>query len=178
MKKLTNEALAKSTRRVYKVALREYENFCSAHRLQCFPLRQSTLHLYSTHLTSSLSYKSIKLYLVALKYFSLRKGYRDQFPKMHKLHLLLRGIKCCLGAVSTRKPRFLVTIPLLKRLRSSIRRLCPDAAEQQMLWAACTLAFCTLAFFSFLGSSEYTPPSTVRYHRKVMLQVKDVTLQK
>ena len=140
MKKLTNEALAKSTRRVYKVALRKYGNFCSAHWLQCFPLPQSTLHLYSTHLTNSLSYKSIKLYLAALKYFSLRKGYRDRFPKMHKLHLLLWGIKRRLSAVGTCKPRFPVTIPLLKRLRSSIQSLYPDVAEQKMLWAACTLS--------------------------------------
>ena len=92
---------------------------------------------------------------------------------MHKLYLLLRGIKRRPGAVGTRKPCFPVTIPLLKRLRPSIRRLYPDIAEQKMLWAACTLAF-----FGFLRSSEYTAPSTVKYHRKVTLRIRDVTLQK
>ena len=173
MRKLTNVALAKSTRRVYRVALKKYRNFCLAHQLQCFPLRQSTLRLYITYLSNSLSHKSIKLYFAALKYFSLRKGYRDQFPVMHRLHLLLRGIKCRLSAVGTCKPHFPITIPLLKRLRLSMRRLYPDRAKQNMLWAACTLAF-----FSFLCSSEYTAPSTVKCHRKVTIQVKDVALQK
>ena len=58
-------------------------------------------------------------------------------------------------------------------MRLSIRRLYPDIAEQKTLWAACTFAF-----FGFLHSSEYTTPSTVKFHRKVTLQLKDVTLQK
>ena len=172
MRRFKRNALAKSARRVYGVALKKYTRFCRKYPFRQLPLHQSTLCLYVTYLASSLSFKSIKLYLCAVKQYALANGFRDRLPNMHQLHFTLRGIKRKLGATGNRKPRMPITIFLLKQINSYIMSTYPNLVDQRMLWAASTLAF-----FGFLWSSEYTSPSKSKYHKSSTLQLQDVTLQ-
>ena len=151
------------------MALKKYTRFCRKYSFRQLPLHQSTLCLYVTYLARSLSFKSIKLYLCAVKQYALAHGFRDRLPK---LHFTLRGIKRKLGATGNRKPRMPVTIVLLKQIKSYIMSTSPNLVDQRMLWAASTLAF-----FGFLRSSEYTSPSKSKYHKSSTLQLQDVTLQ-
>ena len=148
-----NNALAKSTRRVHGVALKKYRRFCTKYFFRWLPLHQSTLCLYVTYLARSLSFKSIKLYLCAVKQYALAHRFTDCLPNMHQLHFTLHGIKRKLGATGHRKPCMTITIVLLKQIKS------------------------TLAFFGFLWGSEYASPSKSKYHKSSTLQLRDITLQ-
>ena len=133
------------------MALKKYGRFCKKYFFRRLPLRQSTICLYVTYLARSLSFKSIKLYLCAVKQYALAHGFRDHLPNMHQLHFTLCGIKRKLGATGQRKPCMPITIVLLKQIKSYIMSTYPNLIDQRMFWAASTLAF-----FGFLRSSEYT----------------------
>ena len=173
MRKLQGLALATSTKRVYKIGLRHYHKFCQRFGLSMLPLKQETLKLFVTYLAQIVAYKTINLYLTAVKHYAICKGYPHDFQKMHQLHLLLRGTKRALGDMGRRKPRFPVTIPILRKIRSFIQTQYQNPTDRKMLWAACSLPF-----FAFLRSSEYTSPSTQTYDKQSTLQFADVKLRK
>ena len=171
MKNYTKYALAKSTQRVYKVGCKKYIKFCKMHQCSPLPPKQSTLCLFMTFLAQSVACKTIKLYLCALKHYSVSHGYKNPVPTMHRFHILLQGIKRKLGAVGKRKPRFLITIHNLKQIRRYTTLNYPNKTDQTMLWAASTLAF-----FAFLRSSEYTAPTSRKYKKNCTLQQKNITI--
>ena len=119
---------------------------------------------FVTYLAQIVAYKTINLYLTAVKHYAICKGYLHDFQKMHQLHLLLRGTKCALGALGKRKPHFPVTIPILRITRSFIQSQYLNPTDRTMLWATCSLAF-----FAFLCSSEYTSLSTHTYDKQSTL---------
>ena len=123
MKKYTKYALAKLTQRVYKIGRKKYIKFCKTHQRSPLPLKQSTLRLFVTFLARSVAFKTIKLYLCTLKHYSVSHGYKNPVPSMHRLYILLEGIKRKLGAVGKRKPRFPITIHNLKQASWSKRFL-------------------------------------------------------
>ena len=98
-------------------------------------------------------------------------GYKNPVPSMHRLHILLQGIKRKLGAVGKRKLSFLITIHILKQIQRYITFNYPNKTDRTMLWAASTLAF-----FAFLRSSEYTAPASTKYKKSCTLQQKDITI--
>ena len=155
------------------MALKKYRRFCRKYFFRRLPMHQSALCLHVTYLARSLSFKSIKLYLCAVKQYALGHGFRDRLPNMHQLHFTLRGIKRKFGATAHRKPCRPITIVLLTQTKSYIMSTYPNLTDQRMLWAASTLAFS-----GFLRSSEYTSPSKSKYHKSSTLQLRDITLRK
>ena len=83
--------------------------------------RMKDVPRFVTYLAQIVAYKTINLYLTAVKHYAICKGYLHDFQKMHQLHLLLRGTKRALGALGKRKPHFPVTIPKLRIIRSFIQ---------------------------------------------------------
>ena len=164
MKKYTKYAPAKLTQRMYKTGCKRYIKFCKTHQRSLLPLKQSTLRLFVTFLARFVAFKTIKLYLCALKHYSVSHGYKNPVPSMHRLHILLQGIKKKLDAVGKRKPRFPITIHNLKQIRRYITLNYPNKMDWAMLWAASTLAF-----FAFLRSSEYTAPTSTKYKKNCTL---------
>ena len=122
MKAYQKASLAKPSRRTYRVGLRHYEKFCKSFRYPQFPLSQLTLRLFVTHLANTVSFKSIKLYLSAVKFKAVELGFRDNFHKMSQLHLLLRRIKRKIGSSGTKKHRLLITPEVLKLIKSHIHK--------------------------------------------------------
>ena len=169
MRKLQGLAIAPSMKRVYKVGLHQYHTFCHRYNLSMLPLRQSTLQLFVTYLAHRVAFKTINLYLSTIKHFASCKGYPHNFQKKPQLHLLLKGTKHALGATGKRKPRYLVTISILWKIKSFVKAHYHNKINKRMLWAACTLAF-----FAFLHSSEYTSPSTKSFNKNSTLQVADI----
>ena len=165
MKAYQKASLTKFSRRTYRVGPRHYRKFCKSFRYTKFPPSQLTLRLFVTCIANTVSFKSIKLYLSAVKFKAAELGFRNNFHKMSQLHLLLRGIKRKLGSIGARKPRLPITPELLKLIKSHIHKYVFSKSDSAMLWSACCLSF-----FGFLRSSEYTSPSTQSFRHANALQ--------
>ena len=132
-------------------------------------MSQDTLKFFVTYLAEKVSFKTLKLYLAAVKLNNIELGYKVH--KMAQLHLLLRGIKRTLGNKGKRKQHLPITLPLIKS--ETIPRVAVYPKQDKlMLWAAVTTVF-----FGFLRSSEFVSPSPVAYDKSSTLLVQDIKLQ-
>ena len=143
-------ALAPSTRRTYNIGINKFYMFCKNFNCMPFPLNEEVLCLFVTNLAESVSFKTLKLYLSAVKFQNMELGFRDSMSKMTQLQLTLRGIKRTLGAHGSRKPRLPISIVTMRLLKRYIFMSKLTNHNKLMFWSACTLAF-----FGFLRSSEY-----------------------
>ena len=58
-----------------------------------FPLHEEVLCLVATNLAETVSFKTLKLYLSAVKFQNIELGFIDSMSKMTQLQLTLCGIK-------------------------------------------------------------------------------------
>ena len=109
---------------------------------------------------------SIKGYLSAIRQLQIRAGLPDpDCGRMPQLQQMLRGVKTTRGREGrpTQRKRP-ITAQIMRQLRGIM------GEENMMLWAACTVAF-----FGFLRTGEFTVPSQREYDPKVHLNVGDVS---
>lgn len=140
--------VAPSTRRTYQAGLQAYLDFCYQYNIQPFPASSLTLRYFCTHLARSISYKTIKVYLSALRLEHLERGYHNPTDD-ELLRLLCTGIKRTQG--DTSRQRLPITINILKALKTQLRNDSSySLVEKRLLWSAFTLAF-----YGFLRASEY-----------------------
>ena len=170
MEKHQSAALAPSTGQVYQIGLRHYNHFCNASDIESFPFSQQGLRLFATHLARSMSYKTIKLYIAAIKFHNIELDFEDRVSQMQQLHILVRGIMRKLGTHGLRKPRLPITLLTMKILHSYLEES-PLDIKTRMLWAAFTLAF-----FAFLRSSKYVSKATTSYIPESTLLCSDISL--
>ena len=169
MKQYESAALAPSS---CQVGIQHYRHFCKTSNCKPYPVSQETLKFFITYRAEKVSFKTLKLYLAAVKLSNIELGYKDKVHKMAQLHLLLRGIKRTLGNKGKRKQHLPITLPLLKSLKQYLEWLSIPKQDKLMLWAAFTTAF-----FGFLRSSEFVSPSPVAYDKSSTLLVQDIKLQ-
>ena len=161
-----SEGLAPTTRRSYASAQNRFHQFCiqsgriHANGSPC-PADEWTLCLFATSLAPSLRYSSIKVYLSAIRSLHIELGFPDPLQNCFRLQRVVRGIKRQQGSsVAQRLP---VTDHILLIIFRSLDLAIPDHC---MFWAACTLAY-----FGFLHSSEFTVPSIASFQAARHLQV-------
>lgn len=132
------------------------------------PAAPSTLHLFVAFLANSVSHKTIRVYLAAVRHSHVVQG----FPEPSHDPLLqyaLRGIQRQQG--NKVRQRYPITPVLLKHLKTQLHNhsaLCLH--DKRMLWAA----FCT-AFYGFMRSSEFTSPSIGSFDPDQSLLRRDVS---
>ena len=120
--------------------------FCLHHGLvspetPLLPSNEATLIHFATHLSNTVSYGTIKVYLAAVKNLHTEFGFPLDFTSMPLLYKTLRGI-ICLQSVPKRM-RYPITIMVLKISNKSIsyNRFHSQDVDSATLWAALTLAF-------------------------------------
>ena len=146
--------IAPSTRRVYKSGIKAYYKFCEKfNKIQPLPASNLTLQFFCVHNSCYTSYKTLKVYLAAIRLRHLEQGLDDP-TNDHLLHLVCRGIRRLQG--DKIRKRLPITINLLRTLKSQLANSTFfTVLEQRLLWAAFSLAF-----YSFMRVSEFTTPPT------------------
>ena len=131
------------------------------------PANEWTLCLYATFLAQSLRYSSIKVYFSAVRSLHIDYGLPDPMVDCLQLQRVLRGIKRTQG-LSTHSNRLPVTRDVMHLVCSSLDH---SNADDAMFWAACTLAY-----FGFLRSAEFTVPSVSAFNPEIHLNLNDVAV--
>ena len=166
---LQSQAIAASTRRSYSAGVRRCTTFCTSRGWQSFPASERTLRFFAAYLADQVSFKTIKLYMAAIRFAHIENSLPDPFHDAPLLHLLLQGIKRSVG--HSPRHHLPITMALLRRIKGQLASA-PDIlpSDKLMLWSAFTLAF-----YGFLHSSEFTSPSATQFNPLVNLCCSNVS---
>ena len=107
------------------------------------------LMYFASHLANTVSYETVKLYLVAVQDLHLELNFPLKLIEMHRLQKILTGIKRL--TPTKRLGRFSITLTVLHSIHSYLKPKLSHNLNHIMLWVAFTLAF-----IRFLRSSEFT----------------------
>ena len=113
-----------------------------------------------------MQYSSIKVYLSAVRSLHIDQGFPDPLANCLCLQRVVRGIKRSQGTAS--RERLPITDTIMVAIFKSLT-MC--SYDDVMFWAACTLAY-----FGFLRSAEFTVPSLEAFSAEVHLGVGDVAV--
>lgn len=165
------QGLAPATRSSYASGQKKFMEFC-AHLGKIHPsgspcpTDEWTLCLFATSLANSVRQATIKVYLSAVRSLHVDQGFPDPLLNCLRLQRVLRGIKRSQGDSS--RTRLPVTASLMFTIFHSLDLTIQD---HRMFWAACTLAY-----FGFLRSSEFTVPSLASFSEELHLGVADIAV--
>lgn len=121
-------------------------SFCSHFNITPLPATSLTLQYFCANKSQSISYKTLKVYLAAIRLMHIEQGLPD--PTVDQtLHLVCKGIRR--QQTTSERKRLPITIDILKVLKSHLRLSNYTLSEQRMLWSAFTLSF-----YAFLRASE------------------------
>lgn len=120
-----------------------------------------------------MSYKTIKVYLAGLQYWSIQRGSEVRISNMIQLFYILRGIKRKLGSSRSRPRRLPITPAQLRLLVAHVVYTRKIPHDRCMLVAAILSAY-----YGLLRVSEYTCPSSHTFDKEVNLLINDVKIDK
>ena len=106
--------MATSTRRTYQTGVTAYYSFCAKYGIPSLPASETSLRYFCTHLSSSVSYQTIMVYLAGVRLLHLDHGFPDPSKAAPLLHYLCTAIRR--SGMTTSKKRQPITLPLLKTI--------------------------------------------------------------
>ena len=110
------------------------------------PASELTLMYFVSHLAQTLSYKTVKLYLIGVQDLHRELNFPLHIHQMHRLQKVLTGIKRL--SPPRQLDRFPITIKTLSTIHSLLKPELSSSLDHVMLWAAFTLAFILRVFSS------------------------------
>ena len=145
-------------------------SFCSRHHISPLPATELTLRYFCTHLSASLAYQTIKVYLTGVRLLHLEHGFADPTRDAPLLQYLCTGIRRTKGDAP--KKRSPITLDILHTIKQEMARSHLPVSDRLLYWAALTVAF-----YGFLGASEYTAPTSTTYCSRTHLCHRDITVR-
>ena len=106
------------------------------------------------------------MYLSGVRALHIKQGFADPVQNCLRLQHVIRGIKCTQGIPSS--SHLPITDGLMLVIWKSLDSQLPDHC---MFRAACTLGY-----FGFLWSAEFTVPSLVGFMSSVHLGIQDISV--
>ena len=122
--------------------------------------------MFVAFLADSIQHSSIKVYLSAVRSLHIEQGFPDPLLNCLRLRQVMRGIKHSQG--SSEAHRLPVTDSIMLIIWHSLDVSLHDDC---MFWAACTLGY-----FGFLRSAEFTVPNLASFTPAIHLSVADLAV--
>ena len=139
----------------YRSGMNSYRLFCVHSHIRMFPLNEYILERYVVSLANRLAYKSIKVYLAGVQFWSLLIGSNVRMSAFPRLYYVLRGIRRSQGTRFMRPRRIPITYQLLTTIHHRLTLQLYTPTQVLMLQAATSLAF--LVSFSIWSRSVVLP---------------------
>ena len=165
-----HNALASTSLSTYNTGLRAYYLFCAQTGLPRFPLTETNLQRFVVSMANRLGYKSIKVYLAGLQFFSIMHGHNVTLSSFPRLYYLLRGIRRAQGSQFSRPRRLPITFFQLRVIHCRVLLQQYTPFHRLMLRTASSLAF-----FGLLRCSEYTSSSRGSFDASSTLMVRNIS---
>ena len=154
---LLTHALTPSTRQTYQVGLSTYLTYCQVTATHPLPLLEVNLQRFvASH--HALAYKTIKVYLAAIQYWSITQGFDTSLSAMPRLFSLLRAVRRIQGNRFNRPRRLPITLHHMYSIHHRVNLMRYNNFQKAMFRAATSLAF-----FGLLHVSEYTAVRVDRF---------------
>ena len=130
------------------------------------PTDEWTLCLFVTFLARTIQHSSIKVYLSGVRALHIEQGVPNPHVNCCHLQRVIRGIKHCQGSSSSNQ------LPITDDLMLVIwRSLDLHLLDHCMFWAACSLGY-----FGFLHTSEFTIHNLSSFSSSLHLGVQDIAV--
>ena len=152
--KYLSKALAPTTSSLYRTAFKKFASFCQWDRRSVLPLQEQALIRFVTQQAHRLRYQSIRTYLSGIQFYSLARGYPHLIAHMHKLFLVLRGIRRAQAESYTSSQKRPMTLWHILMLFDFVE------ARYSPVDAAMLRTAFSFAFYAMLRVSEYTARSS------------------
>ena len=162
-------SLASSTLHSYQSGVNSYMEFCRYWRLASLPLSEITLRRYVSSLAFRVAYKTIKVYMAGIQFWSIRSGSNLRLYNMPRLYYTLRGIRRWQGSRFAQPRRMPITIYHLQLIHHRLSLIQYTNYDRVLYRAALSLAF-----FGLLRCSEYTSFTQHRHDPTVTLLTSDI----
>ena len=159
--------MATSTRRTYRSGISAFRTFCRERGIPLLPASELTLRYFCAHLSQSVTYATIKVYLAGIRLLHLEHGFTDPMKDRPLLDYLCSGIRR--SGKSNSRSRLPITVAHLHTIKCQLASSSYSSHDKLLYWAAFTLAF-----YGFLRASEYCCPTRKKYKMAKHLLLSDV----